>query len=197
MTIKNLSQVKTKYILFLLDDYFLQNTVDTVMINEIFLKAQKIGAKYVKLTENHRGVLHVSEISSSFLQITQKDTFGVCLQASIWDKEYFLQLLNSNESPWEFEKNVKKRISNYNDLYFLKKNALDINFGGVMHYGLIERRFYKKSIKDGIYIDKNHMMTRRQQTATILDDIMNNLHLNRIIPVRMRMFLKRLLGVIQ
>ena len=195
VTIRNISQIKSKYVLLLLDDYFLQSKVDTNMIQEILLMFEQVEAKYIKLTENHNRMISKSEIFNSFTQITDKDHFGISLQAAIWDREFLLDILDANESPWEFEKKVVNRISSFKGVYQLKNSAFDINFGGVMHFGAIERRFYKKTIKEGIDINKKYMMTRRQQTLKMLEDLTNNLRVTQFFPYRLRKFLKRVLGV--
>ncbi len=196
VTIKNLAKIKTKYILFLLDDYFIQKSVDNAVMQRILVITEKIGAKYVKLTENHqKETISLSEVSSSFLPIEKSDIFGTPLQAAIWNREFFLHLLKSDESPWDFERNVKSRLEGYRDIYLLKKPALDINFGGVMHHGLIERKFLKRLLIDGVKIDLDHIMTRRQQTAKNMEDIMNDYGLQKILPSYLRKLAKKLLGV--
>lgn len=196
VTTINLLQIRSKYIIFLLDDYLLQKMVDTAVVKSVLLITEKIGAKHVKLTENHRaGVISLSEVSQSFLPIVKTELFDISLQAAIWDREFFLNLLKSNESPWDFEKNAKNRLFDYKDIYFLKKPPFDINFGGVMHHGLIERKFYKRISKDGIDIDKKYVLTRRQQTAKILEDAMNDMHLQKFVPCRAKKLIKKILGV--
>ena len=196
VTTLNLLQIRSKYIIFLLDDYLLQRMVDTTVVQKVLQNTEKIGAKYVKLTENHRtGVILPSEVSKFLFTSAGNAPFSISLQAAIWDREFFMNLLKSNESPWDFERNAIKRLLDYKDIYFLKKPLFDINFGGIMHHGLVERKFYKRISKDGVVIDKNYVMTRRQQTAKLLEDIMNNLNLQKFVPCYARKLIKTFLGV--
>ncbi len=191
---KNLSKLNTKYILFLLDDYFLQKKVDTALIDKVLEVAESVEAKYVKLTEI--GLPQsppLSKVDIHFLPIVEADIYVTPLQAAIWNRDFFLKVLNPLESPWDFERNVKCRLDSYTGIYYLEKQAFKINFGGVMHYGLMERRFARRISKDGIEISKEHVMTSRQQTAKYLEDVITKFRLHKLIPTSLRNFIKKFL----
>ena len=193
--ITNLYQIKSKYILFLLDDYFLQKTVNTKLMQNIFQKTEEIGAKYVKLTENGLPLINSpSEEAITFLKVQKKDIYGTSLQAAVWNRDFFLNVLKPNETPWDFERNVRDRWGNPDGMYYLDKQPLDIKFGGVMHHGRMDRQFAKKIAQEGIEIDRKYLMTRRQLAVKFIEDMIYTFDLHVPIPKSIKAFLKSFFG---
>ena len=192
LTITNIEKIPSTYILLMLDDFFLEKEVDTNLIEAIASRTQELGAKEVRLSENHLPYgLSLSEVKDGFINISHSKFFRVSLQIGIWEKNFLLSLLRKGETPWEFELYGSKRFFDSDGAYFLKKQPFVIHFGGVAHQGYLERRFAKIMREDGLAIDPSHVMTRRLQVLKILEDLHNDLQLSKIIPKRVKNGVKK------
>lgn len=110
---QTLENIKTKYILWLQDDYF--------MVKE--LPKQIILDSY-ELISNNKNIIRVGiqpnskyykseKYNDKFLKLIKNSQYSVSMQSSIWDREKLLEFLNEspNESPWQFEINGSKRLN--------------------------------------------------------------------------------------
>ncbi len=195
LTIKNLEKIQSPYILLMLDDFFLERNVDSDVIKAIITKTQELGAKHVRLSENGLPKkLSLNEVENGFINICQSKYYRCSLQTAIWEREYLLSILRSEENPWEFELRGSERISCSDGIYFLKKQPLIFHFGGVAHKGYLERKFAKRMQKDGLLFNNRYVMTRRRQILKFLEDLHNDLHLSNKIPQKIKNFVKRKMG---
>ena len=98
-----LKTIKTDYVFFLLDDFFLQSEVD----EEVFLNC-------IKWLDENAKVGAFNFISIEKAKAEHADFKGFCLmpnnlayrlnaQACIWRKEFLFNSLLDNESPWDCE----------------------------------------------------------------------------------------------
>jgi len=105
-----LEQLKTPYVLFLQDDFFLLKPADTARI-----------LRYVEILEKEQaGLLRIFPTpppNSPFKSyedvglIHKNVPYRVSCQAAIWDKEVLLQLINETENIWAFEIEGTKRAN--------------------------------------------------------------------------------------
>jgi hypothetical protein len=102
-SLKNaLLHITQPYLILLLEDYLIEERVDTEYIEAltVYMKKRKAGCLRIFPTpgpnvgcvDNHR----VGEISKG-------SDYRLSLQAAIWDREVLLGLLRVGESPWELE----------------------------------------------------------------------------------------------
>lgn len=102
-----IKETDTPYICLLLEDFLLGDTVETSVVSETveFIKRENI--RYFKLVNMNRAVKNrdPNYNGMSYLHIIpESDEYGVSLQAAIWDKEYLLQLVGTdNYNAWTFE----------------------------------------------------------------------------------------------
>ena len=127
-TIENLKKVKEKYVLFILDDFFLTNYIDFRIINQIinFLNANShVG--FVKQTYRPKA-------DRDFL--SKSDNFTVNFHPpAIWRKDFLIKILRKHESIWAFETMGAKRLRRW-----YKKNETWI----------VNRHFYNNLWLDGL-----------------------------------------------
>jgi hypothetical protein len=110
-----ISECKTKYVLFLLEDYFLDykysesqleeyidlmnlNTIDRLQISPSDFQS------YNRLNEN------VS--CNKYLQFNKYSLYSISMQPSIWNVDYLKYVLLPEYSPWDFEINGSQKIAN-------------------------------------------------------------------------------------
>jgi hypothetical protein len=196
MTKLNLEKIDTKYVLLMLDDFLLEDYVDSELIDNIMNVIIRMKADHVRLNENRvRKKLKVHEVSNSFVAIKDSKKFIVSLQAAIWDRKFLLSILRDKESPWEFEIHGSERVQNVENIYYLNKTALVYHFGGIVHQGLMERKYARNLYPEHLLIEKRNVMSRREQLLKYMEDLHNDLHLTSIIPLEIKKYVKTHLRV--
>lgn len=105
-----LDQLPHKYVLLMLDDFFLRKAVPTGKVLECLKFAIAHNATMVRLiprpgpTDRLSGELIIGECAQSL-------RYRLCTQAAIWDRLKLMELLCAGESIWEFEHNSNQRAS--------------------------------------------------------------------------------------
>lgn len=99
-----LQSIESKYVLFLLEDLFMLDQVRTEDIQGAVELMEKDNLDYYKImtfskirTRNYKGIDYLHEIPASW-------PYGISLQAAIWNREYFLNMVGKEDyNPWVFE----------------------------------------------------------------------------------------------
>lgn len=103
-TRKALQEIKTKYVCFVLEDFYFSAPINTKDFEEAIQLMEADNIKYYKLlsftdikTTEYRGFSHLQQIPDNF-------PYGISLMSAIWDREYFLEKIGEcNYNPWKFE----------------------------------------------------------------------------------------------
>lgn len=99
-----LQKIKSKYVLFMLEDFFISSKVKTENILQALSLMEKEELLYYKLQT-------FSKINTPFfkndknLNIIPYDLkYGISLLAAIWDRNFFIQKVGTDDyNPWKFE----------------------------------------------------------------------------------------------
>ena len=99
-----LETIGTKYVCFLLEDFFISQKVDTSVIKDVLTTMDSNNLRYYKL-------MSLSKITTPYFDkqkgeriISANLKYGVSLLAAIWDREYFLKIIGKEDyNPWRFE----------------------------------------------------------------------------------------------
>jgi hypothetical protein len=103
-----LERVPSRYVLLMLEDFYLTAPVDTANILRLHAAMIDLGAVYLRLVAYPKPDIPVPglpEIGS----INKGAMYRTSLQIAIWDRSVLLGLLLENESPWGFEINGSRR----------------------------------------------------------------------------------------
>lgn len=103
-----LKQIPTDYILYLQEDYLLTGRVDTGRVEQLFTFMKKRDGAYLRLRPTPPAH-HPLPDNPDVGVLTPGTDYMTCTQAPIWKRETFYQLLNDNESIWDFEKKSPAR----------------------------------------------------------------------------------------
>ncbi len=103
-TRKALEKIDTKYVMFLLEDLFISDNVDTRNVESAISIMEDEGIDYYKImtfsdikTKNFKDYDFLKTIPASL-------PYGISLQASIWNRNFFLKMIGEgNYNPWCFE----------------------------------------------------------------------------------------------
>ena len=128
----HLDKIKSKYVLLMLDDFFIRDYVNTERINN-----------YLEVMNNNPDIATVT-LCNGFEDDDYDDgvlsdcclrpkycNYKMNLQCGIWNREKFISFLRKNETPWDIERYGSIRCCHSDDkFYILKKEAIPpINYG--------------------------------------------------------------------
>ncbi len=117
--IETLKRIKTKYILFTLEDFYIESPVNT----EELLKCYDY-------MENNPNIAYfsffptkdVNNIKSEkypgFEKRSQKGEYRLNCQIALWNREKLISYIRTHESPWEWELYGSKRSSRYKEEFY-------------------------------------------------------------------------------
>lgn len=126
-----LENIKSDYVLLLLDDYYFTKSVNNFDFNNLLTDIKRNNISYCKLIGLPRCFKKDKRIAKTY-SITNKTHYGVSLQPSIWKKSALYSALSfvSGSSPWEVEAAFNKfQKNNYSSCVTFNSNFLNIKNG--------------------------------------------------------------------
>jgi hypothetical protein len=97
-----LNTVKTRYILYLQDDYFITH-LDLNRLEELFNAMKKEQFGYMQISCGATGERKAFKNIQGLFYKNKFEKYRTSLQAAFWDKKVFSYLLNLKEKIWDFE----------------------------------------------------------------------------------------------
>ena len=110
-----LDQVKTKYILFTLDDYFLTEPVDEDALQRTLAVMEDAQLDYVWLDSRHNpympirqelrreGAVELEDHSGYYLRNLAEGNYKVSLYPGLWRTDFMRQTLEETRNAWQYE----------------------------------------------------------------------------------------------
>jgi hypothetical protein len=132
-----LGQIHTKYVIVLLEDFFLRDDVSTEWIIDLLGFAKQRDAAMVRLIPRpapKSGGLdypYVAEMPHAF-------PYRICTQAAIWNRETLIALLAKSESIWEFEQSVEGRVGGVSGGFFATTRSA-LPYKGLVFHHVVEK----------------------------------------------------------
>lgn len=131
--IDHLTRIDTKYVLILLDDFFLCNKVKTSEIEKIleWMKEDQDIATFSLYRKKVDGDV-ASDLYNNYYLRAQDGMYKCNLQAGVWNKDKLLLNIKKHENPWEWELYGNQRTYFMKDKYFRfygKEFELPIDYG--------------------------------------------------------------------
>ena len=136
-----------KYVLLMLEDYFIGRRVDSEAVNEMVKLMTKEELRYYRISNTppaknrpYKGISYLHAIAGNV-------PYGVNLQAAIWDREFLLDLIGDEDgSAWKFEIDRLKvaidgAAEDLSGCVVDTRNIVDI------HNGVIRGKWVPKTIK--------------------------------------------------
>ena len=143
-TQKAISQIDSKYILLLLEDYLLGETVNTHTIEEAISFLEQHNGNYLRLTNIPASRFHRGEAT---FPIYADEEYGINLQASIWRRDFLVEALSKYPgNAWEFEIGFLREAVNADHrplagCFGLSKDPLHI------HNGVLKGKWFPKEVR--------------------------------------------------
>lgn len=142
-----LSRINADYIIYLQEDYFLNQNVDSDAISEHIEYCSKNQVDYLRLGFPYLGGKTIDTIYEENDVMTK---YALCLQAAIWKKSKLESILLENWSGWDFEGNIQKYIKDNGLTFrvlglrkrFAKNKGLNYVTGTAVRKGIWTRAGY-------------------------------------------------------
>lgn len=135
---KSLEQIDHEYVVLLMDDFFLTDSVDHDEIEKCIEYMENDATIACFNFESSNGP-SISDAYDRYELKDKKERFRLNLQAAIWRKETLVKFIRDHENPWQFELWGSLRIRRYKDkIYHIKKDKKKVFtyfFGGVIADG--------------------------------------------------------------
>jgi hypothetical protein len=132
-----LEQLKTPYVLLMLEDFFLRSPVSNSEIKSCLEFAASNAATQVRLIPRPKPTRRID--NQRIIGESEKGSpYRLCTQAAIWNRVELIGLLRVGESIWEFERNGNLRCQNLNSgFYSVWKPVLP--YGGLLAHHVVEK----------------------------------------------------------
>lgn len=155
-----LKEIKTEYIIFLLDDYWVLDKIDDSVMIEIFDFVRKNKPNHISYLSKPENYFH----NINYLGKTKNLRFYETIKGQkypyfigvgyIYNVDFLKKILRKNETAWDFELNASFRYMNYkttkNYRFYADKDPLGYMYGGIIHKGEVRP-------EAKIYFKKNHI----------------------------------------
>ena len=128
---KVLKNINSKYILFMLDDFFITDYVDSKKIDEVIRWMEKdsniaVFSLYRVVDKEHKDIK--SDKYKGFYLRNKKGDYRYNCQAAIWNREELIKALRNFESPWDWELIGNIRSHRSNKEFYTLMNPSDYVF---------------------------------------------------------------------
>lgn len=141
-----LQEVDSKYILFMLEDYFIGNPVKQEDIENAIKLMESHELKYYKITAVPQ-IKNKSTIASYLADIPSDLRYGINLQAAIFRKDFLLEIVSGKDrSAWEVESDLLGLVTNRFEGFLTgcvldKRNIIDV------HNAILKGKWFPNTIR--------------------------------------------------
>ena len=142
---KSLQQIREKYVLLIFDDVFLYKSINTNKLSYFINKAIFENWSYLRLSPRPK---YDNQIEENIGQIKKDRLYRTSTAWALFKREVLIDLLDLNESAWDFEIKGSNRSNKYDDFYSIDIEVLPYLNGVVK--GKWVNKHYKHLLKDGI-----------------------------------------------
>ncbi len=193
-----LNTIQSDYVVFMLEDCFLQSKVNSDSFYEMleYMKENDdVGVIICRHTEKQKTAFDEKYFSRDCVT----GTVRIVAMAAIYRKNYLLNIIDDNESIWEFEVNASKRSRKFPQKVLQYNNAYPIIFEYYdaieRGYGITKRKWLPKNKelfdKYGIEVDFDNLgvydesvdgtsVHQKKQKISIFEKIRKNIENSRI-----------------
>ena len=148
-----LNTIETKYVYFLLEDFYFTSTVPTRLIEESLEILESRNADKILIDVVHRSYTVQNLNENNLFKFSNKSMYLNSVSPSIWNVEYFKNVLKPHYNPWQFELEGNKFTSSCNPDILLYKQPTQyflplVRKGGKYRTNGWEELFKKEGLVD-------------------------------------------------
>lgn len=146
--IETLKRIKTKYVLFALEDFYLESPVHEEQLIKCYEYMESDpNISYFSFFPTVDASNVKSDKYDGFEKRSQRGEYRLNCQIALWNREKLISYIRPHESPWEWELYVSRRSSRYKEEFYTisegTKRTFDYQNGGAIMRG----RWYITRIK--------------------------------------------------
>lgn len=166
---KALEIVRQKYIILLLEDFFIGKKVDRSQLESLIYFMQKRNICYCKLCENNE-IIHKKRPKAEkyypYEVIYKNDEYGISLQAAVWERDFLKKCVGEeNYNAWIFELNQLKKAqcadrSVFENAISDPRNILHIKHGALQGKMIPKTVEYFKRMGDPLSTEREVMQRK-------------------------------------
>ena len=93
-----------QYFILLMDDYFMTSKVDNDQVEKYIQLAKKYDCMNIRLNKTSFTEKNKRKDRSDLVDIVAGSAYSISLQAGIWNTKYFLEFVENDWTPWDFER---------------------------------------------------------------------------------------------
>lgn len=117
-----LDNIKEEYVLFVLDDYYFNMTIDQNFINEQITAMKKYSAdKILFHPGNDLWWAKLTRLENDLCKFTRDSQYLNSVQPAIWRVDYLKKVMSPDYSPWQFELDGNYFTSSLNPTILLRE----------------------------------------------------------------------------
>jgi len=158
--LETLSQVKTKYVLYLQEDYFLTKPVNEQLLEQMLNYIKEHNAAFLEVSGFNNNAQTTKqkvplESSPNLAEFAKHSLYRTSLQAGIWSKDALVWLIKPGETAVEFELASSKRSEGMRDLFLVHLDVANdpIQYINAANGGLLLKTAIDYLHKQGIAFD--------------------------------------------
>ncbi|MEI7934483.1 MAG: hypothetical protein WCH30_05445 [Chlorobiaceae bacterium] len=151
-------------ILWFLDDYLLWETVSTSKVTDLYERFLKLEANYLRMSPDGGSDQLKRIIDDTLLELLPGVEYRSSLDNAFWNREMFLNLLKTGESPWDMESAGSRRSDQFNGFYATRSNIFQRTNG--LERGKWLRYNLPLLAHEGIAIPLGHPVMSRTKEVT-------------------------------
>ncbi len=99
-----LSQIETKWVLYLQEDYFLRESVDTERMVRSLSDLQRLGGRFLSVRHH---LNHGPRVVGTDFRVIPRLAFFGDLQAAFWQRDLLLKVVCPHPNPWRAEDAIR------------------------------------------------------------------------------------------
>ena len=165
--IRCVSQIQTKYILVILEDFFLERRVHSEVIEECRRIMEGVGAIYCRMRPDGARLTGVNwQVPSYIKAIRHTNPYRISTQVSLWNRKAFLEHLVPGESPWQFEIRGSSRTKGRETGYLCTTYPV---FKYDSHGALVRGRWTEKGLRMARKLSPEKLMPVRQRLSILAE----------------------------
>lgn len=144
-----LEQVKTEYVLYVQEDYFLNAPVLSDKIEEYLQVFEHSDVKHINLMYGRKdGRLSQSHEHSDLFIIPQNASYRLCTQAGLWRKETLEKYTIPGESVWEWERRGTRRAQNSGEQFLCTDPWAVKHVFPYEPTGIVQGKWLERSVRE-------------------------------------------------
>ena len=155
--LRAIDKIETSIILYLQEDYFINNYVNFRQIYEFVNLMRKENVSCIHLTSYGPHGPYLSSPYKKLFLVDRKASYRISTQASLWKKTILKKYLRHHENAWQFEIFGTKRSYWEKDYFYCINNNLFNNNKIISYYptGIISGKWNKEAVYE--LFRENHL----------------------------------------